>query len=290
MLTIQKAKELMNEQGLDTQAVDWASYSKDIPLQDYLKEEYSLVLRTPDEMNNHFKGEIEREQYSKFYNPESVDWKQISKSVKSIAIVGRTGTGKTAIAYKVLESFNKEVYIFRHPNIRLLNERGFRQLYELSAVEHLKDCVIMIDEPQLYIPSYETKANAVLMKLLSLCRQRNITLVIATSDSRFINRGLESYIDVWIVKDLEFDLVKQGSIIKKIVKNNAFIIVDGFSLELKEYLFYSREFNCFNGKHTFELPLYFDERYSKPYNIQNETAKESQKETIRGYANGQKQN
>ena len=264
-LSVSKAKELMIEQGMDTQEIDWASYSDDIPLEDYLKNEYNLVLRTNDDIAEGMKNNKEKEEFHKFYNPEFVNWKEINKSVKSIAIVGRTGTGKTAIAYKILEAFDKVIYIFRHPNPKLLNERGFRQLYEFSAFENLSDCVVFIDEIQLYISIYETKSNMVLMRLLSLCRQRNITLIISTSDTRFITRGLESYFDVWIVKDLEFDLVKKGSIIKKIVAENVHIIVDGFRLSNEEYLFYSREFEQFKGKHTFELPLYWNDNYSKPY-------------------------
>ena len=261
----EKLKKQLLDQGIEYDTIDFGSYSDDIPIEDFLKNEYNICLSDYDDIAEGIQNNKEKEEYHKFYNPESVEWKQISKSVKSIAIVGRTGTGKTAIAYKILESFDKEVYIFRHPNPRLLNDRGFRQLYELAAFEQLSDCVVFIDEPQLYIQTYDTKANIVLMRLLSLCRQRNITLIISTSDTRFISRGLEAYFDVWIVKDLEFDLVKKGSIIKKIVAENVHIIVDGFKLDTHEYLFYSREFEQYKGKHNFKLPLYFDERYSKPY-------------------------
>ena len=215
----------------------------------------------------------EEKQRHKFSYPESVEWKEISKKVKSIAIVGITGSGKTSLAYKIIESFDKVVDIFKHPNVSILNERGYKQLHELADFEKLHDCVVFIDEPQLYIKYYESKSNVILMRLLSLCRQRNITLILVTSDTRFITRGLESYIDIWILKDLEFDLVKQGSMIRKIIKANSFIIEDGFSLDIAEYIFYSRLLRDYNGKHKFNQPVYFDDRYSKPYNFK--TTKET---------------
>ena len=114
------------------------------------------------------------------------------------------------------------------------------------------------------------------MRLLSLCRQRNITLIIATSDTRFINRGLESYIDVWIIKDLYFELVKQGSIIKRIVKEFSYIDFEGKKLLVDEYIFFSRIYEDYNGQQKFEQPAYFDDRHSKPYSITaNKTAPKS---------------
>lgn len=278
---VNKAKDLLIEQGEDPQAYDFNSWAGDNSLSDYLKTEYNLVLRTMDEQATGIENLKEQEVRHKFYNPESVEWKEIAKSVKSVAIVGRSGTGKTALAYKVLEAFDKSIYVFRHPNPKLLNERGFKQLWDISYFEHLNDCVVWIDEPQLYISTYETKSNVVLMRILSLCRQRNITLIISTSDTRFITRGLESYFDVFLLKDIEFDLVKKGSIIKKIVKDNVYIIDDGFSLEVQEYIFYSRQFNQFRGKHTFNLPAYFDERHSKPYHIAKDSQKDCEKKTKR---------
>ena len=196
--------------------------------------------------------------------------------MKSIAICGETGSGKTAISYYLINNFNKKIYAYKHPDIKILNERGFKQLHSLAEIEKLKDCVIWIDEPQLYFTVYEKRSNVILLRLLSLCRQRHICLIISTSDTRFITRGLESYIDLWILKDIEYSLVKQGSMIKKIIQNNCFLDVDGFELSINEYIFHSRRFKDFNGKHTFEKPVYFTERYSKPYLFYfTETAKET---------------
>jgi len=131
----------------------------------------------------------------------------------------------------------------------------------------LENCILWIDEPQLYSNLYERRANVWLRRLLSICAQRDVKIILSTSDTRFITRGIESYIDVWCIKDIELDLVKQGSMIKKIVKNHCFIMTRGFKLNVNEYIFYSRNFREFSGKHTFKKPDYFDESLSKPYYI-----------------------
>ena len=64
-------------------------------------------------------------------------------------------------------------------------------------------------------------------------------MVFSTSDTRWITRGLESYIDVWLIKDIDVALVKQGSMIKKIIKKNSLIDPEAFKCRIDEYLFYS---------------------------------------------------
>ena len=83
-------------------------------------------------------------------------WNNIVKSVKSIAIVGDTRTGKTALGYLILKGFKKPVYLFRHPKPQEIESLGFNNLQKLGEIEHLNNCVIWIDEPQLYITLYDS--------------------------------------------------------------------------------------------------------------------------------------
>lgn len=279
-MNISQAKRLCLEQGIETDTIDWGSCPKDINPVDYVKNEYGLILKSEQDAVNEVMASIEESQVKNYNNPEKTDWKEINKSVKSIAIVGNTGTGKTAMVYNILDKSDKIVYWHKHPSLELLKERGYKPLHRLADLERLGDCVVVIDEPQLYMATYDKRSNVVLMRVLSLCRQRNITLIISTSDTRFVTRGIESYMDIWIIKDLYFDLVKQGSIIKKIVKDFSYIDFEGKKLNVEEYIFFSRIYEDYNGQQVFEQPAYFDERHSKPYSITaNETAQKSAKET-----------
>jgi hypothetical protein len=204
--------------------------------------------------------------YNDRYN--SIEWDYILKQdIKCIALLGNGGSGKTALVYHILNHNKKPVYVLKHPNKSVLAQHGFNMMYSLEEFEHLKDCMVWIDEPQLHIQIYDHHANEVLQRMLSIARQNNITLILSTCETRFVTKGLEPYIDVWVVKDIEPSLVKQGSMVKKIIKDNVFIDINGFKLEKNQYIFYSRNLKQYNGKHGFVKPSFFDDRHSKPYRV-----------------------
>lgn len=192
-----------------------------------------------------------------------MDWKRIDW--KSLAIVGAPRTGKTALGYDISDNYDIPKYIFLHPKPKEIEKLGFKQCYGEYELENLNDCLLWMDEPQLYIELYDRRGNRTLRRILSICAQRNVKIIISTNDTRFITRGLESYIECWCIKDIDFDLIKQGSMIKKIIQKSSFVSPRGFKLDTNEYIFYSKNFRQYNGKHTFKEPAYFNETLSKPY-------------------------
>ena len=192
-----------------------------------------------------------------------MDWKSVD--FKSLAVVGTPRSGKTCLCYDITSNYNLEKFIFMHPKPELIEPLGFKQCYGEFEIENMNDCILWIDEPSLYTTLYDNRANNWLKRLLSICAQRNVKLIISTSDTRFITKGIESYIEVWCVKDIELDLVKQGSMIKNIIKNSCFITPRGFNLKVNEYIFYSRNYRQYNGRHTFIKPAYFTDALSRPY-------------------------
>lgn len=196
--------------------------------------------------------------------------KPMLENVASIAIVGDRGSGKTALAHRVCDALKETglpVYVFKHPDRAKMYAAGYGVLHRFGDLEDLQDCVLWISEPQLHIPVHDKKANDGLLRLLSLCRQRNVVLVIDTCDSRFITRGLESYIDVWMVKDCDPQLLKQGSKIKKIIQENCLITVDGFGLPQAQFLYNARKHPELGGRHRFALPHYWTDAHSTPYRL-----------------------
>jgi len=188
-------------------------------------------------------------------------------TLKSICVVGETGTGKTSFCFYLLDLFkkysNKKIYAYKFPKQELLEPLGIEKIYSMEELIGLRDSVVLLTEPQITLPKYDKRNNDNLQKILSLARQRDIIIIIDTSDTGYINRRLESYIHLWIIKDLEYSLVKQGSIIKKIIKDNTFIDAREFRLDKSEFLFYSREFYKLNGKWNFKEPESFNEEISK---------------------------
>jgi hypothetical protein len=62
-------------------------------------------------------------------------------------------------------------------------------------------------------------------------------------------------------------MVKQGSKIKKMYKDNSILDPQGLRLKQDEFLSESRTLEEFNGKHNFKLSSNWEEELSTPYNI-----------------------
>ena len=189
------------------------------------------------------------------------DW----ASCKVIAVVGNTGSGKTATCFNILSSIQtKDKYIVDHPLPEALEGIGIQNIPAI-AFEEMSDCVIWVDEPQLIYPKYQKRNNDGLMMMCSLARQRDVTLVLSTSDTRWINKGMESYVDTWVIKNLDFNLVKNGSVIKSIINrkyNN--IMPSSFKLNKEEAIVYCPDQLDRPEKVKVSLPHYWSDKLSKP--------------------------
>lgn len=204
--------------------------------------------------------------------------KDMFKDMKTIAIYGNCGSGKTALAYSLinmLKGSDKKVYFLKHPKPELIEELGYFNLESLEMIEKLQDCIIYLDEPQLILSIQTKKSNKIISQVCSLARQLNITLIISSSDTRVFTKSNEAYFDLWCVKDLDFAMIKNGSKIKDILRKNARFDPAGLRLEDSEYLVECRRHPEINGKHVFELPTYFTEAHSKPFRTANKTPSQS---------------
>lgn len=207
-----------------------------------------------------------KEEYENEFNPLTLE---NLKKIKTIAIFGDTGSGKTCLAFKIIDILKdyKKVYFFKHPKPHLLKKIGFENLISLEAIQNLQDAVVYLDEPQLFLNIYDKKANRIIAQVCSLARQRNITLIISSSDTRVFTKWNEAYFDLWLIKDLDYSMIKQGSKIKKIYKDNSILDPSGLRLNINEYLSESRILNNFNGKHRFTPSKFWNDEFSNPYRI-----------------------
>lgn len=193
--------------------------------------------------------------------------KEALKKAHTIAVYGEIGTGKTALVYTILEQFkNKPVYFLRHPKPKLIEALGYKNLSNLQLMENIENIVLYVDEPQLILSIYDHKTNSIIARMCSLARQKNITLIISSSDTRVFSKYNEAYFDIWLIKDVDFEMVKMGSKIKYAIKNYCQLDPSGFRLDKNEFLFHSRKNpELCDRKFTFSKPSYFTEEHSKPY-------------------------
>jgi energy-coupling factor transporter ATP-binding protein EcfA2 len=190
------------------------------------------------------------------------------RGAKVICVLANTGSGKTALSHRVADALHeatgRRVFVYRHPTPQILPTH-YDVLYRFGDIEHLRDAILLLDEPQLTIPIQDKQQNTAMLKLFSLCRQRNITVILTTSDTRYVTRGMEAYVDEWLLKDLEPSMVKQGSMAKKIIKDNVLLSVDGYVCGVDEFVRYNRKTPQFNGRHKFALPSYWTKNHSTPF-------------------------
>lgn len=194
-------------------------------------------------------------------------WERIKPKV--IVAVGCTRSGKTALCYHIIREqrrlTGKKVYFVCHPKPELIRRLGYDNLYSFENIEHIQDAIVYADEPQLHLPVSDRKANNALLKLFTMCGQRNITLILSTADSRYVTKGIEAFVEGWCITDIDYDSIKQGSTIKRAIRDNTVIDPRGFRLVPGQYLFYSRNYPEETGKHSFKKPTYYTEEHSKVY-------------------------
>ena len=197
------------------------------------------------------------------------NWDELIPKLKTLFVTSQIRQGKTSFSYYLLEKIKKykKVYVFKHPNPDLVTELGFNNMYSIDEVEDLNDACIYIDEPQIVFPKYDKRGSVILNKLLSLVGQKDITLILSTSDTRYITASEEFYVNMFVIKKLDIDLVKRGSKVKSILNEMATITPRGYAKNIKinEYVLYFCEDEQYNRKYTFKMPDYFDDRLSKPF-------------------------
>ena len=169
-------------------------------------------------------------------------WDKLIPQLRTVFVTADLGEGKTSFSYYLLDKLKEtmDVWIFKHPNPSLIEKIGFKNMLEIDELENLNDIALYIDEPQIVFPKYEKRGSIILNKLLSLVRQKDIVLILSTSDTRYITSAEEFYVSTFIIKKTE-------------------------NIKINEYVLYSKKMKKLNGKYSFDLPKYWNDELSKPF-------------------------
>lgn len=192
-------------------------------------------------------------------------WQRLIEA-NSVYVYGGTGTGKTAWAYgasREMAEF-KTVYWYKCPRRDLLKKEGWQNLDNLNQISKLTDAFVVIDEAVL-VMRQDKKNNDLLERLLVLARQNDLTLVILSQLSQTVNRALESLIDCFVVMDCDYHNLKQGSRIRNMIRDYTSFEPEHFKLPRGTFLYYSRNYPCFEKVSTFSKPDGFTDEWSKAY-------------------------
>lgn len=184
-------------------------------------------------------------------------------AIKVVAVVGDTGSGKTAACLGVLEAYKaagRRVAAYQFPRADILARSGIADVKSPWALGNLRDCVVWIDEPHISLP--KARAGDFLTELLSLARQNSVVLLFSTSDTRWFTAKIECYVDGTIIKDLNPKFAKRNGVVHEALSTTSRFGLDGFRLEVNEHIFHCRKAPEHCGRHTAGLPLCWDEKLS----------------------------
>jgi hypothetical protein len=193
-------------------------------------------------------------------------WIKVLPYIRILVCIGDMGTGKTALSFKILEyakKINKKVCVFKWPNREDIEKCGYMWTDDIDELFALNDAILYIDEPQWTVGGkHEKRLNEHFEKMMTLTRQKNITIILSTFDTRWINLSLEGSVSHWIIKSIELDTIKRTSYVKKIIKEIYPIAYKKLILPKNQYLFYSKYDGSYNGLHSFKKPSYFTDKFS----------------------------
>ena len=157
-------------------------------------------------------------------------WLNILKPPFRCVIIGKAGSGKSALGHFLLETFHyqKKVFLFKFPQdkVKLLpNYIGV-----LTTLEKLPpDSICLIDESYLLYFSRNSmtgERNKSLLEMLGLFRQRNCSLIFITQNTGLMDKNIISLTDYIIVKELtklqiEFERPEIKQLLQKVTERFA---------------------------------------------------------------------
>ena len=181
-----------------------------------------------------------------------------------MTIVGRRGSGKSALGFRILENIHAKA---RRPCFAL----GVKQsilpswIKSLNSVEEAEDNgVILVDEGAVTFGSRKSmsKVNKQLADLLATARHKDLTLILITQNTGMIDKNVLNLTDVIMIK--EGSLLQQ-KMERSVMKNLYETAMKSFSkISPGERVAYFFVFDSvFEAFCSFSLPSFWSEKVSK---------------------------
>ncbi|MBI2449380.1 AAA family ATPase [Candidatus Pacearchaeota archaeon] len=187
---------------------------------------------------------------------------RLKKSSLIMLIIGKRGSGKTALGFKILESLGGKRRAYYLGKAKLP-----WWIKQVELIDNVKNnSIVLIDEAAIAYSARESmsKSNKFLSKIMAIARHKNLTLIIITQNSAMLDLNVIRLADTLLFKELSllqsrFERKSLTDLFKKV--DTAF---DKIKEKDKKKYFYVID-DEFEGMLTFSLPKFWSEKISKSY-------------------------
>jgi len=261
-MNITQIKENLVNQGIDIKSIDWESYSEDIPVEEWLINEYNIDLE--DNLKEKVEAIKERQEYldSKPQDKDLSFLKLLSTKSMIMTIIGKRGSGKTALGFYLLEQLKE-----------LTNKRictvGFPELTPYKNYEDIEDVssgsIALIDEGSMKFDARRSmsEGNIKLGNVLKIARHNDISVILITQNTADIEVRVLRMSDIFFLK--EPSLVQtffERSFIKRLYAHISPIFMNKESDHTPYYYIFSDKLQ---GLYKCDLPKFWTEGISKAH-------------------------
>lgn len=199
----------------------------------------------------------EQGSYDSFYN-------KFLNSSLILLIIGKRGSGKTALGMKLLELFNKKTrkkcYVLGYNKVKLP-----RWVIKVDNIEKVtNNSIMLVDEGAISFFSRESmkNPNKRLSKLMTIARHKNLTLALITQNSAMIDLNVLRLADSLLLKEPS---LLQSEFERKALKNiykNISPMFDKINDKKAHFVIWDDEFQ---GVLKYNLPNFWNEKISKSF-------------------------
>ena len=190
-----------------------------------------------------------------------INFNSIYHKPRIIIILGKRGSGKTSLAFRILENVNantdRKCYALNFPRT-LPNWITHITTFE----EAENNSVVFVDESTLNIPAQQGKKKIrYLLGLMAIARHKDVSLV-------FVNQH-SSTMDLNVIRQADILVLKQPSLMQKeterpAVKKLLEKVEGKFKMECPEKFFFVIA-DDFQGMMNFDMPSFWSNDISKAY-------------------------
>jgi ABC-type dipeptide/oligopeptide/nickel transport system ATPase subunit len=178
-------------------------------------------------------------------------------------ILGRRGSGKTAIGMKLVETaniFNKKTYVIGFDNSK--TPKWIKKSTNISEIPN--NSLVLVDEAAISFSARDSmkKANKMLANLLAIARHKNLSLIFITQNSAMLDLNVLRLCDIIIFK--EPSLLQTRFERKGIQDMFSKVKAEFKNLENKKNFSYIIS-DDFEGLICIELPHFWNESISKSF-------------------------